>query len=109
MVCVGCRAVADQLGERRGAARTGMGEGFDCKHSGALAHNETVALNVKWARGALRRFIVMGRKRTCRCKAGKTDTSDAALRATANCDIDFAGAGHPRTSTLRLQAGGAGL
>src|SRR5664280_2679019 len=107
MVCVGCRAVADQLGKWCGAARKRMIESFDYKHGGTLAHNKAIAINVKWARGALRRFIVMGGKRTCRCKAGKTDTFDAALRATANCDIDLAGADHARTVTDRLQAGGA--
>ena len=51
------RAIADDFGERRRAARQRMIQRLDHQNGGALAHDEAVALRVERPRGA-RRFVV---------------------------------------------------
>ncbi len=108
VIGVGRGAVADQLGERRRAARQRVIERFDDEHRGAFAHDKAVAPGVERARGAFRRFVEMRGQRARRGEAAETDTFDAAFRAAADRDIDLAGADHARAVADRLQAGGAG-
>ena len=49
VIGVRCRAIADQFGNRCGAAAQGMVERFDDHDTGAFAHDEAVAVTIEWA------------------------------------------------------------
>ncbi len=77
-------------------------------NAGALAHDETVTIDIIGARGALRLVVEIGGKRLAGGKAGERDAADRRFRAAGNHDIGIAEADDPAGVADRMRARRAG-
>src|SRR5438874_13636696 len=107
MVGIGRRAIADDFGERFGAAADRMLQLFNDEDAGTFAHDEAVAVAVEGAGRARWRFVEARRKGPGSGEAAEAHEIDAGFRAAANRNVGFAGSNEACGIADRLHARGA--
>src|SRR4051794_37480793 len=108
MVGIGSRAIADDFGERFGAAADRMLQFFNDEDASTFAHDEAIAVTVERAGSTRRRFVEARRKRSGGGEAAEAHEIDAGFRAAANRNLGFSGSDETCGIADRLHAGGAG-
>ena len=104
VVGISSRAIADDFGDRLGAAAERMFQLFDDEDTGTFTHDEAVAVAVEGAGRTRWRFVEAGRKGPGGGEAAEAHQIDAGFRATANRNVGFAGSNEACGIADRLHA-----